>query len=1049
MYYKHQRIAIIATQSTLLFCLGWISPLVATQGNDELIQALRWRNIGPFAGGRASAVSGLSENPHTFFQGTSGGGLWRTEDAGTNWVNVSDGQIGTGSIGSITIAPSNPNIIYMGTGEGPARGQASSDGDGIYKSIDGGITWKHTGLRKSFRIPRIRVHPTNPDIVLVAVQGNLWGASQERGVYRSVDGGENWENVLWVNDTTGAADLSMDLKNPSILYATLWDHLRTPWFMRSGGPGSAIYKTTDGGNTWGKLNTGLPTGTLGKMGIAVSPAQSNRVFAIIEANEGGLYRSDDAGETWLRISKERLLFSRPWYFMRVYTDPSDQDTVYVLNMQMTKSIDGGKTFKVIPTPHGDNHDLWINPENPSWMINANDGGSNVSLTGGTTWSTQDNQPTGQFYRVITDQRFPYHVYGAQQDNNSALALPSRSDGAGIGANDVYEVGGGESGFVAFEASNPRFVYAGANLNVITEFDHQTRQTRNIMAYPEQGLGRDGKDLRYRFNWNAPILVSPHDPEILYHASNIVLRSKDRGQSWAEISPDLTRNETKKHGSGGGPITGEAAGGEYYNTILYLSESPHEKGVLWAGTDDGLLYLTRDGGRQWLDVTPPNIGEAQINSIEISPHNPSTVLLAVTGYRRNDRSPVVLRTDNNGNTWKKLTKGFRTEDFIRAVREDLSRPDLLYAASQSGVYISLNGGNKWESLQLNLPVVPVTDISVTRNDLVISTEGRGFWILDDLTPLRQFNSELQKSPVHLFSPRPAYRVLGKSGNQPGLGENPPNGAIIDYYFSEPPNSEFKIEILDQTGAVVRSFTSLDRKAVDAPSAKKPVQLSSRAGANRLIWDLRHEPIIRVPEVFLVGVYFGTVDGYRVPPGTYKVRLSYKDILITRDLDVVQDPRSAASTRDFQKQSALLKSITDTLNAVHSSVIRLRMIHKQATELQQRLAHSPAGSKLGILAESLVKKIKHWEKQLIQTKHEAVMDVVNFPTMLNEQLLFVKGAVASADSEPTTGSLMRFRDLTSHWEKLHQEMIHILDVDLATLNREAKKADIPEIVLPNQR
>ncbi|MEE8117067.1 MAG: glycosyl hydrolase, partial [Gemmatimonadales bacterium] len=681
---------------------GWAALMLTTSAlhaqridpvyDTTLYHAMQWRNIGPFRGGRSVAVAGVTSDPNTYYFGGAGGGVWKTEDAGESWRNISDGFFRTSSVGAITVAESDPNVIYVGMGEHAVRGVTTSHGDGIYLSTDAGKTWTHVGLERTRAISRIRVHPRDPDLVYVAAQGAPYGPTEDRGIYRSSDGGKTWEKILYVSETAGASDLSMNPSNPRVLYAAFWDHLRRPWVVRSGGEGSGIYKSTDGGDTWEQLTDGLPE-LMGKTSVAVSPANRERVWAIIEAERGGLYRSSDAGKTWRRVNSDRVLRARAWYYVEVFADPQDEETVYVLNAPVMKSLDGGRNFNRVSTPHGDNHDLWINPTDNRILINANDGGANISFNGGRSWSSQRNQPTAQFYRVNTDNQFPYRVYGGQQDN-STVAIAGRTADGSIDWKDWHAVGGCESAHVAFDPDDPSLVYAGCYQGQINEWDARTNTSRAIMAYPYLGLGMEPKDMRYRFNWNAPIVVSPHNPDVVYHAGNVLLRTQDRGMTWREISPDLTRDEEERQGAGGEPITNEGAGGEVYNTIMYVVESPHEAGTIWVGSDDGLVHLTRDAGANWVDVTPDDVGEAMINAIEVSPHDPAAAYIAVTRDKFNDFTPHIYRTRDYGDAW------------VRVVREDPVRRGLLYAGSETGVYVSFDDGDHWQSLQLNLPVTPI-------------------------------------------------------------------------------------------------------------------------------------------------------------------------------------------------------------------------------------------------------------------------------------------------------------------------------------------------------
>ncbi len=987
-------------------------------------EAMHWRYIGPARGGRVSAVAGVPGQIHTFYMGAAGGGLWKTDDAGLNWAPVSDGHFATGSVGAIAVAGSDPNVVYAGMGEGPPRGQASSDGDGVYRSEDGGRTWTQRGLESSRRIPRLRVHPDDPDLVYAAAQGSPWGPSEERGVYRSRDGGRNWERILFVDERTGAVDLSMDATNPRILYAAMWEHQRLPWKITSGGPGSGLYKSTDGGDTWQQLRTGLPQGTLGKIGVAVSPADPQRVWAIVEAEDGGLYRSDDAGATWRRTSSARVLFARAWYFMRVYADPVNADTVYVLNQPMLRSVDGGRTFENIPTPHGDNHDLWIHPRNNQWMINGNDGGANVSVNGGRTWGPQHNQPTAQMYRVAVDNRFPYWVYGCQQDNG-CVAVPSGTAGSGVSELDWHAVGGGESGFVAFDADDPRLVYAGANMSQITEYDHRSRQARNIMAVPLQGLGLDTRELRYRFNWNAPIVASAHDDRTLYHAAQMVLRSTDRGASWQEISPDLTRNQVDRHQAGGGPVMNEAAGGEYYNTITYLAESPHDADTLWAGSDGGLLHVTRDGGAHWQNVSPPGLGETRINAIDVSPHDPATAFVVASGFLTNDFAPYVFRTDDYGQSWRSLSKGLPEGDSVRVVREDPARPNLLYAGTQRGVFVSLDGGERWAELQLNLPAVPVTDLAVRHDDLVASTEGRGFWILDDLSALQQADSVNPDAPAHLYRPRDGYRVQQQSG--PGQGENGPAGVIVYFHLAQAPEQPVRVEFLNADGALVRSLTAE----------------TARPGLNRLVWNLRHEDIVRVPGTFLAADYFGTAAGFPVAPGGYEVRLRVGDETYSQNFQVHRDPRIEASDAELRQQAGLLARIQESINAIHRSVLELQAVRRQVDERVTWSAGLESAASIASAGNALSARLLELETRLMQPQLETIMDAINFPTMLNEQFLFLKGAVTSADAAPTESAKQRFDELQGQWRTLQEEMAALYDRELAGFNAIFRDRGVPAI------
>ncbi len=1086
---------VAAVWPLLLILLGSPLPVRAAEEDGDppvdptLFQAMRWRNIGPFRGGRSTAVTGVRGHPLTFYFGATGGGVWKTEDGGTSWGNVSDGHFKTGSVGALAVAESDPNVVYAGMGEAQIRGVTTASGDGVYKSTDGGKTWTHSGLELTRQISRIRVHPANPNIVYVAAQGNPWIPNPDRGVYRSLDGGTTWRQVFFVDERTGASDLAMDATNPRVLYAAFWEHQRLPWKVESGGPGSGLYKSTDAGDSWTELTEGLPE-LMGKIGVAVSPARPERVWAIVEADEGGLFRSGDGGKTWKRINEERILRARAWYYTKVIADPRDAETVYVMNAPFMRSIDGGVTFSRVATPHGDNHDLWIDPDDPRRMVGGNDGGANVSFNGGASWSTQANQPTAQFYRVITDERFPYRVYGGQQDN-STVAIASRAPGPGIGREDWYPVGGCESAHIAFDPRAPDLVYAGCYQGLISEYDVAHRRARDIMAYPYLGLGSDPSDLEYRFNWNAPIVASPHDPSVIYHAGNVVLRSRDRGSSWEAISPDLTRNEVGKQGPGGGPITNEAAGAETYNTILYFVESPHEAGTFWAGTDDGLVHLSRDHGETWSDVTPETIGEAQINAIEVSPHDPAVAWLAVNRYKLGDFTPHIFKTGDYGATWTRRAEGLGEEAFVRVVRADPDRPGLLYAGTETGLYISFDDGVRWQPFQLNLPVVPITDLAIRGRDLVAATQGRAFWILDDLTPLHQIGDEVATSQGFLFKPRDAYRVDWGGGETPaGRGENPPAGAILYYHLSdevveqladkaeeeeadepeagepeagEPVEGEeseeadgdedseavVELEILDGEGQVIRAFSSreLEEEEGTIPASRlgfgELQRLPAKAGMNRFVWDLRRERVSHVPELFVLVPGSKT---YRVAPGTYRARLAFSDAVVEKTFNVLPDPRFPYSEEDFDVQQSLIAAIWGTVDTIHVAVSRMRQVRQQVEDLMERTDGRDGADEIRAAGEALTEKIAAWEEQLVQAKQQTFQDVINFPNQLNAQLLFLLETVDASDPPVTSGARRRYVDLAAAWGQRQVDMEALLAEDVAAFNALFETHQVPAVIVP---
>lgn len=751
------------------------------QYDTLLYNKMQWREIGPFRGGRSVAVAGHKDQPSTFYFGATGGGIWKTEDAGNTWLNISDGHLKVGIVGALAVAESDPNVIYAGTGEACIRGNAMP-GEGMYKSDDAGKTWKSIGLKDAQTISKVRVHPKNEDLVYVAALGHVFGANKERGVYRSKDGGKSWEKILFKNDSTGAVDLAIDPLNPRIMYAALWQAYRNPWSLSSGGKGSGLWMSVDGGDTWKDIshNEGLPKGVLGKIGIAVSPARAGRVWASVEADDGGLFRSDDGGKNWTRMTDDRRIRQRAWYYSHIYADPKNPDGIYILNVQMFKSIDGGKTLTNVRVPHGDNHDLWIDPNDPMRMIEGNDGGASVTENGGQTWTLED-MPTAQFYHVVLDNEFPYNIYGAQQDN-STIRIASRTMGFGIDRPDWFDVGGGESGYVTPNPDDPNIVYAGNYDGYLTRYDNRTKQQQDISPWPDNPMGGGANTAKYRFQWTYPILVSKFDSHTLYVTANVVFKSTNEGMSWEIISPDLTTHDTTKLASSGGPITKDNTSVEYYCTIFAFAESPLNKDVLWAGSDDGLLHVTQDGGKSWQNVTPSGLPEWSMMSIvDASPHNAGTAYVAATRYKLDDFKPYLFKTTDFGKSWRKIVKGIPENEFTHVIREDPNRKGLLYAGTERGIYVSFNDGENWQPLQNNLPVTPIHDIAIQarEKDLVVATHGRSFWILDDLTPLYQLNDQLAKSDVILYQPRENYRTGGYTFDRPGiaLGKNPPNGVVV--------------------------------------------------------------------------------------------------------------------------------------------------------------------------------------------------------------------------------------------------------------------------------
>ena len=977
-----------------------------------------WRDIGPFRGGRSTASTGITDDDQVYYMGTTGGGLWKTEDAGISWQNISDGFFNTSSVGAVAVSESDNNIVLVGMGESPVRGVMTSSGDGVYKSVDGGDTWTHLGLENTKHISQVRIHPSDPDIIYVSAQGSPYAGTEDRGIYRTYDGGKNWEKVLYVDANSGAVDLAMDYNNPRILYASFWDHQRLPWYVRSGGEGSGIWKSTDGGDTWKKLDQGLPKSVMGKIGVTVSRANPKLVYAIIESEEGGLYRSDDAGESWRLVNDERVLRARSWYYMHIYADPSDENVVYVLNAPMMKSIDGGKTFVNIPVPHGDNHYLWINPKDSDIMINSNDGGSNISFNGGKSWSTQKNQPTSQFYRVNVDNRFPYWVYGGQQDNSS-VAIKSSSFSNGISWKDwIAGVGGCETAYVAFDKNNPVLMYAGCYQGIITEYSLDLDNTKDIMAYPSMGLGEPSDEQKYRFNWNAPILVSEHDPNTIYHAANKLLKTSDRGISWEEISPDLTKNDKGNLGPGGGPITNEGAGGEVYHTIYYIAESPHNKEVIYTGADDGLIHITKDGGKNWVDITP-DIQEGLINSIEVSPHDPATVYIAFNRYKFDDFRPYILKSIDYGNTWSVHNSGIEENSFVRVVREDKVKEGLLYAGTERGIYLSVDGGSNWSKWQRNLPIVPITDLVVHQNDLVVSTQGRGFWIFDDLTPLHEISDNLKSENVHMFDVEDNHKVLYSAMRRQGpLGKNPYYGTEIKYFIRDydPADSlVMSIEIRDEEGSLVRSFSS------SSEYISKKIDL--KQGYSSLRWGGDVEGFVPPKGVMTPRGSDGYIQSFNVTPGKYNVTFTYGDYSKSSEFNILPDPRSSVTDNNYNAKGNLLNKIHEDIKSIYESLDRMQDVRSQLNDLNERLQTGYEDIKN--LSEETISLVDKVESQLISPRQKTFQDVINFRNQLDAQFLDLLNTVNGNIPPLTEGELERFDDLHLNWLTVKKTYDEVLD------------------------
>jgi photosystem II stability/assembly factor-like uncharacterized protein len=1068
-------------------------PAAAPALSPTTFEGMKWREVGPARGGRSAAVAGLPGDRSTYYFGSVGGGVWKTGDGGRTWKNVSDGFFG-GSIGAVAVSEWDPNVVYVGGGEKTVRGNVSH-GEGMWKSTDAGKTWKHIGLADSRHIPRVRIHPKEPDLAYAAVLGHLFGPNEMRGVYRTKDGGAHWQRVLYINDKVGAVDLAMDPRNPRVLYASTWNVRRTPYSLESGGPGSGLWKSTDGGDTWAELsrNPGFPKGTLGIIGVTVSPTNPENVYAIVEAGEGGVFRSRDGGKTWTKTNDDRSLRQRAWYYTRIYADPKDEDVVYVLNVQFHRSKDGGKTFTTLRTPHGDNHDLWIDPNDPLRMIESNDGGANVSTDGGQTWTPQSNQPTAQIYRVSTDNDFPYRILGAQQDN-SAVRISSRGWQFDVTA-------GGESGYIVADPRNPDVIYGGSYGGYLTRLDHDTGQERNINAWPNDPMGGGAAEAQYRFQWNFPILFSPHDPKTLYAAANVLFRTGNEGQSWEIVSPDLTRNDKSKLGSSGGPITQDNTSVEYYGTIFAVAESPLEAGVIWAGSDDGLIHVTRDGGKTWKNVTPKGMPEwIMINAIDASPHDKGGAYVAATMYKSDDFRPYLYKTSDYGATWTRIDSGIDPMHFTRVVRADPGRKGLLYAGTERGMYVSFDDGARWQPLQLNLPIVPVTDLTIKESDLIAATQGRGFWVLDDLTPLREVAAQrrIADAAVHFFPPRPAYRQYDLGGGFGPEGDgNTLGGVALTYYLKQGLTAEqakqAKLEILTEDGKVIQTFKAKaaekgkekelaakemaeeeekPRTAAAEPGKESPTpgeersgdkgtepqpeeededekdrpKIPGEAGLNRFVWDMGWPAARRFPGLIL---WNNELVAPKAVPGTYRARLTVNGEVLTQPFEIRKDPRVSSTQEDLEAQHRFLMEIRDKLDETHDAIRRIREVRTQLGALRKRLGKDEAQKPVVDAAKDLDKKMTAVEEALYQTKNRSRQDPLNFPIRLNDKLNGVAQAASQGDYRPTEQQVRVKNELTAAIDAQLATLRQIWETDMVRLNELAREKGVAAVTLPTAR
>lgn len=1018
--------------------------------DEKLFKGMQWRQIGPFRGGRGLAIEGVIGEPNVYYFGAVAGGVWKTTDGGANWIPLFDKQ-DISSIGALAVAQSDHNVIYVGTGEAAIRGNTTY-GTGVYKSTDAGKNWKNIGLKDTRNIGGLIVDPRNADVVLVAALGHAFGPNQERGIFRTTDGGKTWAKVLSKDENTGGIEVVFDPHNPNIVFAALWQARRQPWFFSSGGPGSGLYRSEDNGVTWKRLEgNGLPEGILGRIGISVSGADPNRVYTIIEAKEGGIYKSDDAGMSWSRVNDDLRFRQRAWYFSKIYADPKSPDTVYVLNTGAFRSVDGGKTFTLLPARHGDHHGLWIDPTDPNRIANANDGGGSISIDGGKTWSTLNNQPTAQFYHVAVDNAFPYHIYGAQQDNSN-VCIASRTDWGAIGPADWYPAGGGECGFVVPDPRDWHIIYSN-NEGFITRYDKTKELAQDISPFPLDNAGHGAENLKHRFQWISPLMLSPHNPDVIYTAAECVFKSTDDGQSWSQISGDLTRNDKSKQKPSGGPLTNDITSVEYYDTIFALAESPLKEGTLWAGTDDGLVHVSTDGGQKWTNVTPKMPEWSTVSIIDASPHDANAAYVAVDRHRLDDFKPYIFKTNDLGKTWTSIVSGIPDGAYVRAVRVDPTKKGLLYAGTEIGVYMSLDDGAHWQPLQLNLPVSPIHDLVVKDDDLVVATHGRSFWVLDNISPLRQINPGAAAPDVVLYQPQTALRLhypTDVDRRQP-VGDNPPAGAMIDYYFKSAPKDEVTLEILDSQGKLVRRLSSKEKKKEEQPpewpdKLERVKTIPATEGMNRFAWDLRYEDPIEIPGAFYS---WGGPRGPLALPGDYQVKLTVAGKTQTAPLKLVVDPRTKGSEPALQKQFALSMQVNDRITQLHQAVNEVREVKTQIKNLHQKFYDDQRLKTALTAADELEKRISTVEEQLIQVNMKSSEANLAFPNMLNERFDTFSHVVEAGDTEPTKPQLEVFALLSGSLDEQLKKWIDLKANEIPKVGELIKQANLPVLIISEQK
>jgi len=1002
---------------------------------------VQWRQVGPFRGGRAGTVSGVLDRPNLYYIGTAGGGVWKTQDGGNSWSCISDGYYG-GSIGAVSVAPSDPNVIYVGEGEQTVRGNVSS-GNGLWRSTDAGDTWSFIGLKGTEHIGRIAVHPTDPDIVYVAAMGNLWKPNTERGLYRSKDGGANWEKVLYVSDKAGAVDVHLDPNNPRIIYSSTWQIKRNGYRMDSGGPDSHLWKSVDGGDTWKKItdNPGLPTGVIGIIGVTVSPMNSDRVWAIIEAADGGVFRSDDGGETWKKTSSNRALRQRAWYYSRIYADTQNEDRVYVLNVGFWRSNDGGENFERISTPHGDHHDLWIDPNDNQRMGIADDGGGQISFDAGENWTTYHNQPTSQFYRVTTDNHFPYRIYGAQQDN-STIRILHRSAESTISERHWEPSAGGESAHLAPDPNNPDIVYGGTYKGYMMRKDHATGQTRSVNVYPDNPAGSGAEVMKYRFNWNFPVMFSPNDPNKLYATSNHVHVTTNQGQSWEVLSPDLTRNDPETIRSSGGPITQDNTGAEFYANIFAINESTLEPGVIWTGSDDGLIHVSTDHGSTWTDVTPKDSPKLNMmNCIDIHPTQKGGAYVAATHYKFGDYQPYIYKTTDYGKTWKKIVNGIEDHHYTRAIRADPVRPGLLYAGTEWGMYISWDDGEQWQKFQLNLPITSIRDLHIKDDNLIAATHGRSFWMIDDLGPLRQLNKDVLSSGHHLFAPKPAYRMAQSGGwgtpNYRLVGENHPNGVLFNFFVKDyDKEQEVSLIVKDVHGNTIQTFSS--------KAKEKKQQLKIKKEENRFVWDMRYMGFKEFPGMVL---YSSPNNGPKAVPGSYTAELVIGDDISSTTFEIAKDPRLPNTQEDYEDQLEFLLEVRDKVSLAHQAMIDIQSVRDDIEFFDKKWKDNPELDEVLNKARQLEKDMSIIETNIHMTKNQSRQDPLNYGIRINNRLAFLLADQQRGDYPPTDQAIEVKNAITQELHNELEKLDQLLDERLFEINDLGKEHGV--LILNNRK